>query len=166
LCYLGSYSETLKQTTQKDEFIIWVNSLLNEFYTEPREIVSFGFINSPKKGTSDQPWHLDYGRQVSNLFVPLHELTIHNSTQFIRGPLSLLTPMPESNNFLQGPTEIMKSEGKKFLEVTQLICKPFMILKLHCGIVHRGKQQLCLKIFNLSVTNIPGPKSFLRSSEE
>jgi len=138
LCLLGAYSETFLNIEQKDAMAAWVKSLISEFYTEPRQIVSFGFIHSPKKSKRDQPWHLDYGHQVSNLFIPLNELTIQNSTQFIRGPLSKSTRMPESNNFPLGPNGIMKSEGKKWLEVVQIVCKPFMILKLHCSIVHRG----------------------------
>jgi len=70
--------------------------------------------------------------------VPLDELTINNSTQFMRGPVSSRTHMPESNNFPGGPDQIMTSEGRKWLEIVQVVSKPFMILKLHCGIVHRG----------------------------
>ena len=137
---LGSYSSAFLKNTHQKAFIAWVNRLIGEFYHNepPRHIVSFGFINSPEQNTTYQPWHLDYGHQVSNLFVPLNELTINNSTEFIRGPLSSKTHMPESNNFTDGPDQIMKSERKKWLEIVQVVCKPFMILKLHCGIVHRG----------------------------
>ena len=46
--------------------------------------------------------------------------------------------MPESNNFA-GPNELMCVEGKKWLEVCQIVCKPFMILKMYSSVVHRGK---------------------------
>lgn len=139
----GELSDQFVKNSLKSELISWVKSLVKEFYPyeeKERYIVSFGFIHSPKNGQRDQPWHLDYGHQVSNLFVPLNELTIHNSTQFIRGPYRSI--MPESNNFPGGPAEIMKNESKKWLEVAQLVCKPFMILKLYCSTVHRGKRKL------------------------
>jgi len=73
----GEYSDKfVVMNTLKDEFASWVHALIDEFYPyETRNIISYGFIHSPKNATRDQPWHLDYGHQVSNLFVPLNELT-------------------------------------------------------------------------------------------
>ena len=73
----GEYSDKFTvMSTIKDEFASWVESLIREFYPyEVRNIISYGFIHSPKNASRDQPWHLDYGHQVSNLFIPLNELT-------------------------------------------------------------------------------------------
>ena len=73
----GEYSDKFTvMSTIKDEFAAWVESLIKEFYPyEVRNIISYGFIHSPKNASRDQPWHLDYGHQVSNLFIPLNELT-------------------------------------------------------------------------------------------
>ena len=174
----GEYSDKfVVMNTLKDEFASWVHALIDEFYPyETRNIISYGFIHSPKNATRDQPWHLDYGHQVSNLFVPLNELTsiilkqknfsilkiklyclfvyfffpqVHNSTQFIRGPVSPKIVMPESNNFA-GPNELMRDEGKKWLEVCQIVCKPFMILKMHSSVVHRGRKNKIVFLSPLS----------------
>ena len=140
LCLIGEYSSDFEASSLKDEFVHWVGLMVQEFYPrQERKVISFGFINSPKGCTHDQPWHLDYGPEWSNLFVPMCELTIRNSTHFIRGPIKNMPANEKgSYNFSGGPNELMKLAGKEFLEVCQLVSKSFMILKLHTGVVHRG----------------------------
>jgi hypothetical protein len=114
---------------------MWVHDLLREFYPKPRTILSYGFINSPRRGGSSQGWHYDYAPTVSNLFVPMTLVTHRNATQFVRG--ALRTPMPESQYFPE-PHTLLDDEGVTHMEVCQVVCKPFAILKLFMSIMHRG----------------------------
>ena len=138
---LGEFDEKFELNSLKNEFHTWVNELVKEFYpNEKRIIISFGFIRSPQNSSRDQPWHVDYSPNFSNLFVPMCELSIKNATQFIRGPMSRIEPNSEgSYNLEGGPNELRRRVGKNWLEVSQVVCKSFMILKMHCAVVHRGK---------------------------
>jgi hypothetical protein len=143
----GEYSEEFKaDLTLKEEFCLfclWINSLIKEFYTNEKDlkVISYGFLNSPKDNKRDQPWHLDYGRCGSLLFVPLDNMTMLNSTQFIRGPYTNKKSTTEMGYYLfkEGPNEVMQSDNRKWIELGQVICKSFTILKLYSGVVHRGK---------------------------
>jgi hypothetical protein len=142
LYLLGKFAEKFELISLRNDFFAWVNELLLEFYpNEHRVIISFGFIHSPTNATHNQPWHIDYGPCMSNIFVPMCELSINNSTQFIRGAMPCLERddlTTGSYNYKGGPNEFMNKTSKKWLEVSQVVCKAFMILKMHSGVVHRG----------------------------
>jgi hypothetical protein len=53
----------------------------------------------------------------------------------VRGALK--TPMPTSNYFPE-PHVLLDDEGVTHMEVSQVVCKPFAILKLFPSIMHRG----------------------------
>ena len=128
LFYLEKYSPIFTNFDLKNEFCKWVENIVREFYhNESRFIVSYGFIKSPKNSDISQHWHFDYGEKVSNLFIPLTETTINNSTQFVRGPLK--SKMPESNYF-PDPSIVMSMEEQSFMEICQVITKSFNILKI------------------------------------
>jgi len=133
----GKHAPCFDQHPLKQELSDWVRSLVKENYPlEPdRAILSYGFITAPKHGKKDQTWHFDYGEKVSNLFVPMTEVTPKNGTQFIRGTLK--TDMP-ANNYFPEPNEVMRLEGANHMEICQVISKPYTLLKLYPGTCHRG----------------------------
>lgn len=114
----------------------WVHDLLREFYAAPRAVLSFGFIMAPRNGRESQQWHFDYAPSVSNLFIPMTVVTHRNATQFVRGALRRVG-MPPSNYF-PDPHELFDGEGVSHMEVSQIISKPFTILKLAPSVLHRG----------------------------
>lgn len=115
----------------------YVHSLLREFYPDekPRHLLSYGFIVSPSHGKESQGWHMDYSPSVSNLFIPMTAVTHRNTTQFLRGELEM--EMPPSQYYPE-PHQLLEIEKGPALEVSQVVCKPFSILKLFPGVVHRG----------------------------
>ena len=149
---LGEFDEKFALNSLKDSLYAWVNELVAEFYPkEKRTLISFGFIHSPNSSPRDQPWHIDYGPYFSNLFIPMCELSIKNSTQFIRGPMTRIAPnLAGSYNLEGGPNELRRREAKKWLEICQVVCQSFMVLKMHSAIVHRGKiKKYLIKIFKI-----------------
>ncbi len=151
---LGEFAEELAYNPLKDSLHSWVNELVREFYpNEKRKLISFGFIHSPNNSSRNQPWHIDYSPHFSNLFVPMCELSMKNSTQFIRGPMTRIAPNSAgSYNLVGGPNELRRQEGKKWFEICQVVCKSFMILKMHSGVVHRGrhKNNKCFSRFEIN----------------
>jgi hypothetical protein len=137
------YETRFEKSSIRDELMAWVNMRIKECYpNETRHLTNIGFIHSSKNSSNKphQKWHIDddYENDMSNIFVPMHELTIHNSTQFVRGNIEA----SESKKRLLhdadfGPNKLMKSEKKMWLEVCQVVCEPFMLLKMH-NIAHRG----------------------------
>lgn len=121
----------------KEEMERLVNNLMAEFYREKRYLRTCGFITSPRHGTASkaQAWHYDYTPGTSNIFIPISQLTHKNATQFIRGTRP--GPLPASE-FFPPPHVLLDDEKLDSIEVSQLLAKPFSILKLWPSIMHRG----------------------------
>jgi phosphatidylglycerophosphate synthase len=123
------------------KFHLFVSNLIEEMYTDRRSIKSYGFIIAPKNGDKDQKWHIDYSSTCSNLFVPMTKLTHRNATQFIRHPggsMTALYPDESGKQVYADPHELLASEKTNYLEVSQVVSEPFVVLKLFPGCVHRG----------------------------
>jgi hypothetical protein len=60
----------------------FVKDLVKEMYHDDREILSYGFILSPKNGTKSQNWHHDYSCTVSNLLLRLLRIMIAYYSSF------------------------------------------------------------------------------------
>ncbi|EFC36787.1 predicted protein [Naegleria gruberi] len=133
----GKISPVFENHPLQKEFHDWVKSLVKSNWLDEQDriILSYGFITAPKNGNVTQDWHFDYGENVSNLFIPLCDVTEKNGTQFIRGPLRQDMPPGE---YFPRPFEIMTEEKSECLQVCQVVCKAFNLLKLHPGVCHRG----------------------------
>jgi hypothetical protein len=120
----------------KKRFQDFIDKLLTEdYHGKPPMALSYGFINNPINCAKNQTWHMDYGDDVSNLFISMTDVRLENATQYIRGPIKARCT---TSNYFPEPTELMDDEGVDHLEVCQLVCKPYTLFKLYPGVVHRG----------------------------
>ena len=116
----------------------WVQRIVAEVYADWPEVhlVTYSFIVNPAGNQDGQPFHCDYAMSSSNLFVPLTRVTVENATQFIRRPLARSVP---NERVELGTTEdILDAEGWDAVEVSQLVPRPFTLLRLLPGTPHRG----------------------------
>jgi hypothetical protein len=116
----------------------WMTRIIAEVYSDWPEVhlLTYSFIVNPAGSPEGQPFHVDYAPTCSNLFVPLTRVSLLNATQFIRQPLSRAR-LNESAEF--GTLEdILDAEGCDAVEVTQLVSRPFTLLRLLPGTPHRG----------------------------
>ena len=113
-----------------------VQRLLRECYPgEKRYVRSLGFITSPAHAQKCQQWHYDYSAGSSNLFIPLTQVTHRNATQFVREQRPEET-LPESQYF-EDPYHYLNDKTPS-LEVSQLIARPFSLIKMFPSVMHRG----------------------------
>jgi hypothetical protein len=116
----------------------WVTRTVAEVYAEWPEVhlIAYSFLVNPAGNTDGQPFHMDYSATSSNLFVPLTPMSLLNATQLIRQPLSRARP----NERVEFGTveDILDAEGCDVLEVTQMVARPFTLLRLLPGTPHRG----------------------------
>jgi phosphatidylglycerophosphate synthase len=141
LFHNGQPHPKLAQDGQWSDMNAWIGSLMKEFWPgQTRVLLSCGFIISPGQTNEDQQWHHDYGRHVSNLFIPLTPVTVNNSTQYLRHPHGRMKINADDENEQNYPSpETMLDEQQvDYLELCQPIVRPFSILKLAPGTVHRG----------------------------
>lgn len=103
-------------------------------------IHSYGFFFSPKTSSKDQEYHIDYKPEIKQLFITMVNHTTKNATQFVRfEPISKPTKgAHEYNRFGATDTELLEREGLDYMEVIQVVCKPYMVLKMGENTVHRG----------------------------
>jgi hypothetical protein len=116
----------------------WVTRTVAEVYADWASIhlVTYSFIVNPAGNRDGQPFHCDYAPTSSNLFVPLTQVSELNATQFIRQPL--LRSVPNEKIEYGTAEEILDAEGWDALEVTQVVPRPFTLLRLLPGTPHRG----------------------------
>lgn len=145
----GEYHPFIDQIPTFPAFKKLVMQLIEENYApdDPRYILSYGYITGPKNGEKSQTWHHDYCKGVSNIFIQLQQDTTNNATQFIRRPdrgqpKSFNVDDYENNygngNYYPPPHEMLDREGVTHLEVTQIIARPFSVVKLMPNVIHRG----------------------------
>jgi len=116
----------------------WITGTLAREYAgwAAVHILSYGFIVNPSGNPQGQPFHFDYSRTSSNLFVPLTRVSLANAIQFIREPLA---HGPRFANDSFGTLEdILEAEGREAIEVAQLPCRAFSLVKLLPDTPHRG----------------------------
>jgi hypothetical protein len=116
----------------------WVTRIVAEVYADWPEVhlVTYSFVVNPAGNQEGQLFHCDYAATSSNLFVPLTAVSLLNATQFIRQPL--LRTVPNENVEFGTAEEILDAEGWDGLEVSQLVPRPFTLLRLLPGTPHRG----------------------------
>ncbi|MBK8266392.1 MAG: hypothetical protein IPK80_34330 [Nannocystis sp.] len=126
------------EAPQRDRLHSWVLRLVAEVYADWPEVhlISYGFVVNPAGSSAEQPFHCDYGVTTSNLFIPLTRVTLNNATRFIRQPLA--RARPRTTDFIGTVDEILEAEGCEVLEVVQLACRPFCLLRLLPGTPHAG----------------------------
>jgi hypothetical protein len=117
----------------------WVRELVNTAYAgEGVELEGYGFIINPVESKS-QLWHVDYyTMDYSNLFIPLTPLTPENCTQY-----AVLPPgTPLSARQALAKLEFVDVNGLidsfDYVSVRQMLARPFSILKMDFGAIHRG----------------------------
>lgn len=117
-------------------FHSWIQQLVHNNYSYKHEILSYGFIVNPAHSTVNQQFHYDYTKTSSNLFIPITQVTTLNATQYLTTKLKQ-TKVDDYCNF--GDLEkVMESEQVDAIIVSQLICKPFSLIKLKPNVPHRG----------------------------
>lgn len=116
----------------------WAVRTTAQVYADwPRyHLLAYGFIRSPPGNSDGQPFHCDYTMTSSNLFVPLTRVSVLNATQFVRQPLTRARLNQRAE--FGSSTDLLEAEGVDAIEVVQLICKPFSLLRLLPGTPHRG----------------------------
>jgi agmatinase len=116
----------------------WVRRAVAEAYRDWPEvhILSYGYMVNPVGSTQYQPFHCDYSATSSNLFVPLTRATVSNATQYLNAPLARATV--GEVDVIGEIDAIMDAEGALAMEVSQLVCRPFCLLKLNPMTPHRG----------------------------
>lgn len=112
----------------------WVLSLIKD-NNLPTHIISYGYIINPAHSVKNQDFHYDYTITSTNIFIPLTYVTPSNATQFITETLDKTSV---DNNYYGDPIKILTEEDVPFMEVKQLICKPFCMLQLMPQTPHRG----------------------------
>ena len=122
----------------RDPLHAWVTRTVKEVYADWPEvhILSYGFITNPAGSTAGQLFHCDYTPTSSNLFVPMTPVTLLNATQFVRRPLE--RAKMNDIDMIGTIEEIMDAEGLDAIEVSQLVCRPFCLVKLGQDTPHRG----------------------------
>jgi hypothetical protein len=112
----------------------WVLSLIKD-NNLPTHIISYGYIINPAHSVRNQDFHYDYTFTATNIFIPLTYVTPSNGTQFITEPLNNTSI---DNNYYGDPIKILTEEDVPFIEVKQIMCKPYCMLQLMPKISHRG----------------------------
>lgn len=123
---------------QRDALHAWVTETVQAVYAATGEVhvLSYGFIVNPAGSTKEQLFHCDYSYTSSNLFVPLTPVTLANATQYLRRPLHVARM--DEVDMIGTLEQIMDLEGLDAIEVCQLACRPFCLVRLLPDTPHRG----------------------------
>jgi phosphatidylglycerophosphate synthase len=129
-------------------------------------IDGIGFICNPVNSRA-QSFHLDYNADYSSLFMPIENANINNQTSYLVFP-SLhnedIFETIKSQNDKVDYEKIIEEYG--FVSHRQLLAKPFSVLRMNFGSVHRGMTNLGDKLritFYVSITR-NGAKSVCEDS--
>lgn len=135
----GKKTGLMVEFDKSDEMEKLVNSWIAKYYN-PDDILldGYGYILNPIN-SEEQSFHLDYTIDYSTIFVPLTEISHHNAVQYV-----IPSPSTSSNMLLESIKNpdcvdlsyLLKDGG--FYSVRQCIAKPFTLLKMDFGTIHRG----------------------------
>jgi hypothetical protein len=116
----------------------WVTRTVAELYADWPEVhlLSYSFVVNPAGNPDGQPFHWDYAPTSSNLLVALTPVSALNATQFIRRPL--VRAAANAGGEFGTAEDILDAEWWDALEVTQLVQRPFTLVRLLPGTPHRG----------------------------
>lgn len=122
----------------RDLLHAWVLRIVAEAYATWPEVhvLAYGFKTNPAKNPHGQPFHVDYTTTSSNLFVPLTRITPRNATEFIRQPLTRAELDHKAE--LGSLDDIFDAEGCDAVEIVQLVCRPYSLIRLLPNTPHRG----------------------------
>jgi len=117
----------------------WARELLKlHFDTAAVELDGYGLIANPV-GSSAQEWHVDYTADYSTIFIPLTAISVDNAMQYAVLPRSVpreaYRQATANLNAVDLPALV---EAGEWVSVRQLLAKPFSIIKLDFGTIHRG----------------------------
>ncbi len=117
----------------------WARGLAERAYAgEGAECDGYGFIINPI-GSKTQKWHVDYTRDYSTIFIPLSRLTTENCTQYaVLPPNAPTAAVAQATANLDVVDLDALVEACDYVNVRQLLVKPFSIIKLDFGTIHRG----------------------------
>ena len=119
-------------------------------------LISYGFVVNPAGSTAEQTFHCDYGVTTSSLFIPLTRVTLNNAMRFIRQPLA--RARPRTTDAIGTVDEILDLEDASVVEVVQLACRPFCLLRLLPGTPHAGipnREDYDRTMFWVTVDSVP-----------
>jgi hypothetical protein len=117
----------------------WARGLAGQsFAGQKMECDGYGFIVNPV-GSRAQPWHVDYTLDCSTLFIPLTRLTPENCLQYaILPPEAPRSAVASALANLDVIALDPLVEACDYVSVRQLLARPFSIIKLDFGTIHRG----------------------------
>jgi hypothetical protein len=55
--------------------------------TPGNKVLLVGFVKNPPNSKRDQYWHIDYGKNVNTIFIPLVDQGCETATQIIETPI-------------------------------------------------------------------------------
>jgi hypothetical protein len=130
----------------RDELHEWVLRTVRDSYKDwpTVELIAYGFVTNPRGNTREQPFHIDYTRTLSTLYVPVTPLSPRNALQYLPQPLrraweghlkETFGPLEEEFGSLE---DILDAERCDGIEVAQLVARPFSLLRLLPDTIHRG----------------------------
>jgi hypothetical protein len=117
----------------------WARELLElHFDTSVVELDGYGLIANPA-GSNAQEWHVDYTADYSTIFIPLTEISVENAMQYAVLPRSLTREAyrEATANLDRVDLQALVQAGE-WVSVRQLLAKPFSLIKLDFGTIHRG----------------------------
>lgn len=98
----------------------------------------YGWITNPT-GSRTQEWHVDYTHDYSTVFIPLSPLTERNSLQYV-----VLPPDVPPDVYARATADLdvvdvdLLCRELDWVSIRQLIARPFSVLKMDFGAIHRG----------------------------
>lgn len=117
----------------------WARELVDRAYAGQGVVLDgYGFIINPVNSKT-QPWHVDYTMDYSTIFIPLSKLTTQNCTQY-----AVLPPHTPSDVLEKAfaDLDVIDLDGLvaacDYVSVRQLLVRPFSIVKMDFGTLHRG----------------------------
>jgi hypothetical protein len=121
------------------ELDAWARDLAARAYAGTgAECDGYGFIINPV-GSRAQRWHIDYNRDYSTIFIPLSRLTPENCTQYVVLPAG--APAVASDRAAANMDAVDLDalvDACDYVSVRQLLARPFSIIKMDFGTIHRG----------------------------
>jgi len=102
------------------------------------EFDGYGWIINPT-GSRMQDWHVDYTNDYSTIFIPLSPLAECNSLQY-----AVLPPDLPAELYARATADLDRVDldllyrESEWVSIRQLIARPFSVLKMDFGAIHRG----------------------------
>lgn len=117
----------------------WTRALVAQAYPgESVHLDGYGFISNPVDSKA-QPWHVDYTMDYSVVFIPLSRLTPQNCTQYAVLPPEIPAAVRAAAFASLDVIDLdLLAAACDFVSVRQLLVRPFSIVRMDFGTVHRG----------------------------